>query len=99
MFGLFGSPHLVKDFLQVDGPHAFGHVSVAGVHQEELFLGCHGSVDVLLPIDVGLTAVHHANVTCTDHSLLDHLGQVTVRPVPTDFNHRSLKRLTIRATQ
>lgn len=36
--------------------------------EEELPLGTHGSVDVLLAIDVLLAPVHHTDVTWTPHS-------------------------------
>lgn len=55
--------HLVEDFLQVRGAHAVGQVSVGGVGQEELPLSLQRCSDVLLPVDVLLAAVDHANVT------------------------------------
>lgn len=55
--------HLVEDFLQVRGAHAVSQVSVGGVGQEELPLGLQCCGDVLLPVDVLLAAIDHANVT------------------------------------
>ena len=51
--------------------HSLRYVSVGRVRQEELPLGGHGGADVLLPVDVLLTAVHHADVawgTTTIHA-------------------------------
>ena len=39
------------------------HVPVGRVGQEELSLGCHGRLDVLLAVDVLLRPVHHADIS------------------------------------
>lgn len=44
--------------------HTFCHMSVGRVGQEELPLCIQGSTNVLLAIDVFLTAVHHTDVAC-----------------------------------
>lgn len=54
--------HLVERLLQVWCAHAFCNVSVCRVRQEELPLSSQSSTDVFLPVDVLLTAVHHADV-------------------------------------
>ena len=56
---------LVEGLLEVRGAHAFGQMPVPGMGHEELPFGRHGRVDVLLPIDVLLTSVHHPNVPWT----------------------------------
>ena len=55
---------LVEGFLQVRRSHALGQVPVSRVRQEELPLGSQRRTDVLLPVDVLLTAVHHPDVAC-----------------------------------
>lgn len=45
--------------------HSLCHMSVPRVGQEELPLCSQSSTNVLLAIDVFLTAVHHTNVACT----------------------------------
>ena len=55
--------HLIENSLQAGGAHFFSHVPVTWVGQEELPLRVHRCLDVFLPIDVLLTAVHHSNVT------------------------------------
>lgn len=57
--------HLIEDFLQVRGAHAVSQVSVGGMGEEELPLGAHSSIDVLLPVNVLLAPVHHTDVTWT----------------------------------
>ena len=53
---------LVQHLLQVGRAEAVGHVAVARVGEEELPLGGHGGLDVLLAVDVLLRAVDHAHV-------------------------------------
>lgn len=56
-------------------------MSVAGVGQEELPLCGHGSANVLLPINVFLTAVHHTNVACTQKVTNSHFRIKTSDPL------------------
>ena len=56
-------PHLVEDLLEPRGAHLFGHMSVGGVGHEELPLSLEGRLNVLLTVDVLLTAVHHPDVS------------------------------------
>lgn len=55
--------YLVEGFLKVRRAHAIGQVSVRRVRQEELPLGLQRRIDVLLSINVFLTAIHHTDVT------------------------------------
>ena len=55
-------PHLVEDLLEPRGAHLVRHVSVGSVGHKELLLSLEGRLDVLLPINVLLTAVHHPDV-------------------------------------
>ena len=54
--------HLVEDLLQVGGAQPVGHVTIRCMAQEELPLSCHGSLDILLAVDVLLTAVDHTHI-------------------------------------
>ncbi len=54
---------LVQHLLQVGRAQAVGHVAVGRVAQEELPLGRHGSLDVLLAVDVLLRPVDHSDVS------------------------------------
>lgn len=56
--------HLIECLLQVGSAHALCNVSVCRMGQEELPLSSQSSANVFLPINVLLTAIHHADVTC-----------------------------------
>lgn len=67
--------YLIENLLQVGGTHAISQVSVGRVGEEELPLCRHGSGDVLLPINVLLTPVHHPNVSCSErHTMRTELS-------------------------
>lgn len=55
--------HLVEHFLQARGAHFISHVPVRWVGEEELPLSLQSSLDIFLPIDVLLTAIHHPDIT------------------------------------
>lgn len=55
--------HLVQASLQTRGAHFLRHVPVRRVGQKELSLGVQGGLDVLLAVDVLLTAIHNSNIT------------------------------------
>lgn len=62
------SQYLIEDLLQVWGAHAVRYVSVGRMAQKELPLCCQSRSDVLLAVDVLLTAVDHADVPCVTQS-------------------------------
>lgn len=60
--------------------HAVRQVPVGRVREEELSLRCQSRFDVLLPVDVFLTAVHHPNITCEiRQTLLMYLLPVSLK--------------------
>ncbi len=68
------SQYLIEDLLQVWRAHALRYVSVGRVAQKELPLCCQSSFDVLLPVDVFLTAVDHPDVPCVIKRVSDSLN-------------------------
>lgn len=58
--------YLIQGLLQMRGAHAVSHVPVRRVGQEELPLGRQRCPDVLLALNVLLTAVHHTDVACRE---------------------------------
>lgn len=55
--------NLVKCSLQIWSAHAFSHVFIGRMGQEELLLCKQSCLNILFPINVLLTAVHHPYVT------------------------------------
>lgn len=71
---------LVQGLLQVRRPHALCHVSVGRVGEEELPLRGQGGSDVLLPVDVLLAAVDHADVACAKRRRRGEERRVSLAP-------------------